>query len=246
LYIKKKQAKIKSAKKKFKISYFEPVPMPEASSDPIYLSFSKKEALLMLFKFYQRTSNSKVNRYVLTKRFIVKNNIKQISKRKERYFKRYDKRTTFSWAGESFKPHVWKIKHMYPVQYKKVYYQIQRLEETYYIDKPESEHYKISIDLDKKRRIYRNTLKVARNLGKMLSLRKAYLNYMFSVNWAKPEVDNEYLFIYDDINWYGNNYLGFFLKNNKTKNPNYSLWQSFDKKKFLILINKSFIEINVC
>jgi len=203
--------------------------MPAVSSDPVYVKFPNKEVLRMLTKFYQRTSNSKVNRYELIRRFIRRQHTKVISKRKIKYFKKYLKRETFSWAGEAFKPHVWKVKYTYPTEYKKPYFQILRLEEKPLIDKPKIEHYQISYNLNKKRRIYRNTLKIARNIGKMLLLRKAFLNYMFSINWAKPEVENQYIFMYDDIDWYSYNYLNFFLKSNRTKKPNYSLLQSFDK-----------------
>jgi len=60
--------------------------MPVASSEPIYESFSKQEILRMLIKSYQRTANSKIDRYELTRRIIRRHHTKPIGKRKKKIF----------------------------------------------------------------------------------------------------------------------------------------------------------------
>jgi len=135
------------------------------------------------------------------------------------------------WSAQAFQSHYWTInKYTRPWRFKRVYHQLLRVIESKFKnvnskqEKIQKERYILL-----KRRLHRNNIKIARNLGNQLRLRKIYNNYMFARGWKRKKNDDfeSYEYTSDIIN--KDAFIGFFFTRKKEKKINYNIGLSLNK-----------------
>jgi len=94
------------------------------------------------------------------------------------------------WSAKAFEAHYWVVnKYMRPWRFKRVYHQLCRVIESKFKNiRSKKERIQKEQYILRKRRLHRNSIKIARNLGNQLRLRKVYNDYMFARNWKRKKM----------------------------------------------------------